>query len=413
MTMPATFRYEALDAQGRSVSGTIDAPSDLAGREMLQSLALSIRRFEPVTPARTSALGADDLATFNEQLAQLAQAGLPVEHGLALLAVDLKKGKLKRAVDAVTADLASGQSLGDAIARQRSTFPPLYANLIDAGVKCNDLAGVLFGLNRHLDLTQRIRSALSRAAAYPTVVLIAILTIAALLSAYVLPQLIEIMGGGNTAMLGYWISRGKQQSIEVPWVTTAALHFGRFAPFVVGAMILVALFSWLGWPLVRATALGRWISDSLLTRLPLVGRPLRYSLIGRWCDVASIGVRAGLDLPAALGTAADAIGSERLRSDTQRLIKAHSAGGAFESAGTLDVLPATVPGAMQLALGTGQLAQTLATLRDMYLRQAHTRAAMIPLTLMPILILLMAILIGGILTAIFVPMLRLLNSMLG
>ncbi len=410
MTIPLTFRYEAIDAHGRSLSGTIDAVSADAGREMLQALSLSVRRFEAVSPTRVSPLGRDDLATFNEQLAQLSRAGLPVEHGLKLLASDMSSGKLKRAVDAVNADLAAGNSLAQAIARQRSAFPPLYANLVDAGVRCNDLPGVLFGLNRHLDITQQIRSALSRATAYPTVILIAILSISALLSAYVLPQLAN-MFDQTQSMNWNWSRRG-QPSPGMPAVTLIALEFGRIAPFLAGAAIAAALFAVVVWPWIRSSSLGLWISDSILTRLPLVGRPLRYSLVGRWCDVASIGVAAGLDLPAALSTASDAIGSTRLHIDTKKLIEAHNAGRSLDVTEPLDLLPSTVPGAMQLSMANQQLAPTLATLRDMYLRQAHTRARMIPLTLLPLLILLMAFMIGGILMALFTPMIRLLNNMM-
>ncbi len=412
MTAPITFRYEALDSNGRSVNGTIDAASEAAGRETLGALALSIRRFEAVPSPRVGPLGADDLAAFNEQLAQLARAGLPVEEGLKLLAADMSSGKLKRAVEAVNAELAQGKSLAEAIARQRSTFPPLYANLVDAGVRCNDLPGVLFGLSRHLDLTQHIRNAISRAVAYPVVVLIAVLCISALLSAYVMPQLLAMFDQRSSMDWSFSWSRRRAAPPGVPMVTVAAYYFGLIAPYLAGGAVGLALLATALWPFVRSTPFGRWVTDQFLTRLPLVGRPLRYGLVGRWCDIASICVGTGLDLPSALRTAADAIGSARLDHDTAQLITAHASGHSFDSVHGLRLLPASIPGAMQLALNTHQLAPTLATLRDMYLRQAQTRARMIPLTLMPILILLMAVLIGGILMAIFMPMLRLLDSML-
>lgn len=413
MNVPITFRYEAVDSQGRSVRGTIDAASEAAGREQLNSLALTVRHFEAAVADRVGPLGTEDLTVFNEQLAQLARAGLPVEEGLRLLALDMSRGKLKRAVDALSADLAQGKSLSEAIARQRSAFPPLYANLVEAGIRCNNLPGVLFGLSRHLDLTRQIRSAITRAVAYPAVVLIAILCISALLSAYVLPQLLAMFDPRATMDWGMSWRRGPAPPPSVPMVTVAAQYFGLVAPFLAGGAVATALLFAALWPLVRSTSFGRWMSDQVLTRLPLVGRPLRYSLVGRWCDVASIGVGSGLDLPTALTTAADAVGSSRLHRDTRTLIETHSAGRGLDSVSKLDLLPTSIPGAMQLALGTQQLAQTLATLRDIYLRQAQTRARMIPMTLMPILILLMAILIGGILMAVFVPILRLLNNLVG
>jgi type IV pilus assembly protein PilC len=271
---------------------------------------------------------------------------------------------------------------------------------------------VLFGLSRHLDLTRQIRNALTRAIAYPAVVLIAILCISALLSAYVMPQLLAMFDPRTTMDWGFSWRRAPAPRPGVPMVTVVAQYFGLIAPYLAGAAVLMALLVATIWPLVRVTTPGRWVSDQVLMRFPLIGRPLRYSLVGRWCDVASIGVHSGLDLPSALTTAADAIGSDRLRRDTERLVEAHSAGRGLDSVQELSVLPASVPGALQLALGANQLAPALATLRDIYLRQAQTRARMIPMTLMPLLILLMAVLIGGILMAIFVPILRLLDAMM-
>ena len=71
---------------------------------------------------------------FNQQLAQLAGAGLPVEQGLRLVAQEMRRGSMRRTIDLVAAELESGKTLPEAVAAHRDKFPPLYSELIDAGI---------------------------------------------------------------------------------------------------------------------------------------------------------------------------------------------------------------------------------------------------------------------------------------
>lgn len=415
--MPAlsTFRYEAISPEGHVVSGTIDAHADADGRDQLQRLGLSLRMFEHVVPIRTTPLNSDDLEAFNDQLAQLARVGLPVEQGLKLLADDMSSGRLKRAVEAVSRDLQQGLTLPQAIDAHRNAFPPLYAEVVEAGIRVNNLPAVLFNLSKHLDLTRRIRGSISRAVAYPTMVLLAIIVVSAFISAYVLPVMVRIFEEKTPSYsMSYLFGRPRGGAPVVPTlpaITRVALVFGHVAPYVaVGGIALVVGASLL-WPLVRSTSVGRWIADALLTRLPLFGPPMRFSMIGRWCDALRIGVLSGLDLPSSIDLAARTVGSSRLRQDTERLISAASSGARLDDVKPLSLLPGAVPAAIGVAMASNALPETLDALSTLYLRQAETRARLIPLVLTPLLVVLLAVVLGGLLAALFSPISRLLQSL--
>ena len=413
-----TFRFEAVAEDGTIARGQLEADDHASARDRLRAMHVSPRLLETVVTQRVSPLGLADVIAFNEQLAQLAQAGLPVEGGLRLVAEDLSAGRLRRAVAAVAADLEAGRSLPEAIDRHSRAFPPLYASVVEAGIAAGSLPAVLFNLGRHLELSRRIRGSLSRALAYPTALLVALVIVSAFLSAYVLPTLSAIgmrpvddfatsLGGMSSG----W--RNGPEPAGTPWITIAALRFGRFAPW--GALLVVVLvLAWtIGWPLVRGTTFGRRVRDEGLTRLPLVGGAVRFDLVGRWCDAARIGVEAGLDLPRALDLAARTVGSRRLERDTRHLIDAHAAGASLGDRGQpLAMLPAAVPATLQLAIASRQLPTTLATLADLYLRQADLRARAIPLVLTPVLLAIIAIVVGGLLTALFLPIVRMINALL-
>jgi type IV pilus assembly protein PilC len=419
MAAKHTFRYEGLAPDGGTVLGTIDAASEAEGRERLRSLTLSIRAFEPITPIRTTPLNADDLAAFNDQLAQLARAGLPVEQGLKLLAGDMSRGRLRRAVEAVSNDLHRGMTLPQAIDAHRRAFPPLYANVVDAGIRTNNLPAVLFNLSKHLDLTRRIRASVSRAVAYPAMVLLAIVIVSAFLSAYVLPTMMAIFEGeGGSKYLTRMVFRPSRWGPApppptVPMITQVALQFGRVSPYIAAVVIAAVLGSMFVWPFMRGTAIGRSLVDCFLSRLPLFGPPLRFSLIGRWCDAMRIGISAGLDLPDSLSLASRTVGSGRLAADAAQLSNAASTGARLDGVGPLSLLPVAVPAAIEIGVRSGTLSETLDALATLYLRQAESRAKLIPLVLTPLLVFILAVVLGALMTALFSPLTQLLKALTG
>ncbi len=77
---------------------------------------------------------------------------MPVEQGLRLIAQDMRSGRLSATVRTIVAELESGRTLSEAFDRHRAQFPPLYARLVEAGIKSNNLSGILFNLGEHLEL---------------------------------------------------------------------------------------------------------------------------------------------------------------------------------------------------------------------------------------------------------------------
>src|ERR1700721_2329728 len=96
------FAYRALTREGQKIPGIIDAPT-------------------------------------GEEAPHLPRAGLAGEQGLRLIAGEMSRGSIKRTLEQVAAELESGQSLPQAIERHHSQFPPLYANLEDAGIRAGSL----------------------------------------------------------------------------------------------------------------------------------------------------------------------------------------------------------------------------------------------------------------------------------
>lgn len=409
---PMPYAYEAHAPDGQAFRGSLDASDLEDAQRRLRSLGLRVTKIEPAQrPPRPARLGADEFHAFNQQLAHLAQSGLPIEQGLRLIAQDMRSGRMADSVRAVADELERGVPLEQAFSRHAGRFPTLYGRLVEAGVKSNNLAAVLLNLGRHLELVARMRASLWRTVSYPLMVFLALLVVLAFISRFVLPQF-ELMFSEMNFVVYRWdrfTATMTRTDLGLPITTQVLLVAGRAIPYVLlGTLLLIGGLLVL-WAMLRASGTDRLVIDNVVLRLPLVGPVLRRSLVARWLDAVGIGVAANLDLPGAIELAGDAVRSPRLRHDGEQLIEALSAGRSVENTGPLSLLPATVPATLALASQQADLPPALQSLARLYEQQAELRLGRIPLILTPLLLLLVALSIGLVIGGLMHPLVRMLQ----
>ena len=396
-----SFAYQAQTVEGQTVAGTIDAPSVEQAQRLLQNLRLRVLQIAPAEARRprTKRLNGEDFLTFNQQLTHLTTAGLPVEHGLRLIAQDMRTGRLRATVQEVATELERGTPLDQAFEKHQKNFPPLYARLIAAGVAASNLPGMLLSLGRHMELVYRLRATLWRVFAYPIMILVGLGIVLLFLTVAIIPQFEAIFRDFGT---------------KLPSLTLFLLDSAEWIPWVLLAIPIVVIVIAMLWQVSRFTGHDRAMVDWLILPLPLIGPVLKRNLIARWCDAVRLGVDAGLDLPRAVELAGEAVASPRLKRDGDEMVGAMNAGKMPDAIiGSTRLLPATVPAAIALGMQNNDLPRTLTTLSDMYQQQAETRLNLLPGLLTPVLIMLMALLIGLVILGLFLPFISLIQSISG
>jgi type II secretory pathway component PulF len=419
-----TFAYQAQTFDGKPMIGTLDAPHLDAAMHQLHSIGLRVMEIEPVTKpsipkART--LRGDDFLAFNEQLAHLASAGMPIEQGLRLMAQDLKKGRLADTIRALAEEVDRGVPLEQAIQKHQTSFPPLYAKLVEAGARTGDLGTMLLSLGKHVETVQRLRRTLWRSVSYPLMVTIALAVVLLFLSLFVFPQFAQtytVFGYGKPppSPMMWWTRSAPPPApptLPLPPVTKALFVFGQVMPFVIGALLIFLIVWPAVWWVMRRTGADGAFTDRVLLRLPLIGRALRLNLLARWCDALRLAVVAGMDLPGAIKLAADTVHSPALQHDSHELISAMERGLPLEAANATAILPAVVPPMIELASRSADLPAAMETLSNMYQQQAEIRIRAIPMVLTPLLMFIVALLLGFVLTGLTMPMVRLLRYLSG
>ena len=316
----------------------------------------------------------------------------------------MRSGRLAATVRQVADELEAGRSLSEAFDRHANRFPPLYGRLVAAGVSAGDLSGVLLNMGRHLAMVSRLRATFARALTYPIVVAACLLAVVLFLGLSVFPKF-EVMFN--------------EFKVDLPAVTNAGIAVSHallwLTPTVAVLAVVGAVVSAFVWRSMDGVARQRAV-EAVFLPMPLVGPAVKRNLLARWCDAVGLGVTAGLDLPAAIGLATDAVGSPALARDGAVLVDALRAGRPVDDPAVtadLRLLPPTVPTVLALAGEGHDLPSGLKTLSDLFQQQAELRVAMIPTILTPILVTVAAALIGMVVLSLFAPLFSLVSAVSG
>jgi type II secretory pathway component PulF len=244
--------------------------------------------------APSAVAASDELALFHRTLAEFCRAEVPLPRAFAALQGDLRRGKFRDAVAALSADVEEGVPLGEAYARRKGAFPPLYRALVEAGIVSGDLPGVLEEIARHASRRAELLGRLRRALAYPLVA-----------GAFVL-----VLGGALVFLAGPTLF-GLSEAMELP----------SPLPYAAGALAALALgmLAALVFGFVRPV-------DGVGFRFPAVGRIRLYGARSSLAATLALLLRRGVPLPTALALAQEACDDRRLAGRLQLASEGAAAG---------------------------------------------------------------------------------------
>jgi general secretion pathway protein F len=210
-----TFDYRALDAQGRSCKGRLEADGPRHARQLLRERGVWPRVLIEVPvdsgtgkQPRGAGLSAADLALLTLQLATLVQAGLPLEEALEAVAKQSSKRKVAGLLSAVRSRVMEGHALASALGKFPRAFPELFRATVAAGERSGHLGHVLEQLAAYTQARQASRQKIQMALVYPLILMLASAAIVGFLLGYVVPDVVKI-----------FVDSGQ----PLPWLTQALI----------------------------------------------------------------------------------------------------------------------------------------------------------------------------------------------
>ncbi len=288
------YVYTARDSQGRQIPGEVEAAGQ---EEALAKLAAQGLQADPAAlreiPAWVAAsprLSAEEAAELAGQMAQMAQAGLPLASGLRAMAEESESRRLAEVLRGIAARLDEGGTLEAAIAQQGARIPEPIRSLILAGARSGRLSIVLEELVAREQRRKNIRQQLRLTLAYPAFLLGLVVALYALASFWVVPQFGQVFADFNTTL---------------PSLTRTVLW--TFSP--TGALIALigtALLVGLGMLCYGLRSQEVW-AQKVLYAVPVVGPAWRFHGLTDLGTLMALLVEQEVPLPQALRVAADAL----------------------------------------------------------------------------------------------------------
>lgn len=398
--MPA-YTFEALQADGKSRQGVIEADSARAARALLREQALVPLTVEPVTTGGSvltrplggaRAFNASQLAIWTRQLAGLIGAGLPLERALTALVDEAEHERQRHLLAALRAEVNAGAPLARAMAQHPRDFSPVYTAVIAAGEQGGHLGLVLERLADDLEERQTLKAKLIGAALYPAIVTVVAIVIVVFLVSYVVPQVASVFAGSKQAL---------------PTLTVLMMALSQFVRAWGGWLLLALGLIAVGARLALQNDGLRQKFDAAWLRLPLIGRLARGYNAARFGATLAMLAGAGVPILRALQAAGETLHNRAMRADAEDALVMVREGAPLAAA--LAQKP-RFPGllAMFARMGeqTGQLPAMLQRASVQLSAEVQRRALQLATVLEPLLIVVMGGVVMLIVLSVLLPIIQ-------
>jgi len=404
----AKFKYSAIDGNGKSVSGKIDAPNEAQARAKLvaQRLIVSTISEEGFSLGKKSSkksagynkkISGEQLMIFTRQLATLLQAGLPLLRAMQILSDQEKNPVFKTALLNISENIQGGNSLSDALSQYPRMFDRLYINMIRAGEAGGVIDTVLDRLAMFQEKAMKIRKKVKSAMVYPTVVVSVAFVIVWVLLTFVVPsfqKMITSQGGTMPPLTQFVMDLGNALSNH--WFLTIVL---------VAAVIFGIRF-------LFRNAKTKAAIDRVVFKLPKIGAFVKIVTVSRFARTFGTLMASGVPILQAMTITRDTLDNVVLREALDRVHDRVRDGDTLaQPLEQSKVFPPMVCSMVQVGEETGQLPEMLNRVADNYDEEVDNAVGALTSIIEPLLIVFLAIVVGTIVIAMFMPIITIIQKM--
>ncbi|PIT71922.1 type II secretion system inner membrane protein GspF [Limnohabitans sp. B9-3] len=400
--MPA-YAFEALDPQGQTRRGVLEADSARTARSQLRAQDLVPLKVEPVQRSQNTGMNTviweskvfsrTALTVWTRQLAGLVAAGLPLERALSALSDEAETPRQRDLVSALRTEVNAGAPFAKALAQHPREFSNIYVAVIGAGEQSGHLGLVLERLADDQQEQQNLRGKLLAAGLYPAIVCVVALAIVLFLLAFVVPQVAQVFGSNQQ---------------KLPFLTSFMLGLSELVQtFWLWGLLLLATGVIAARTALKQPALRRSF-DAAWLQLPVIGRLARGYNAARFASTLAMLATAGVPILKALQAAADTLSNTALRHDAQEALVLVREGAPLASAlAQKERFPRLLVMFSRLGEQTGTLPTMLQRAAQQLSEEVQRRAMQLATILEPLLIVAMGGMVMLIVLAVMLPIIQL------
>lgn len=301
----ANYIYQAIDENGKTVSGVIEAESsDVVNSQLSARGLMPSKIIEEKISGRESIFSkiayfgavvkVADLILFTKQFRSMLHAGVPILRLLQVLESQTENKVLKSAITKIIQDIRQGSSLADALEKFPKIFSPLYCSMIRAGEISGSVSDVLERLIYIIEHETKVKSDIKSALRYPKIVFIALSLAFFILLTFVVPVFANMFA---------------KAGLILPWPTKVAMFMyyilKNYWYLIIGGGVII----FFGLTTYFKTDKGRLVKDSLLLEIPIIGPLFRKSAMSRFASIFAILQTSGVPIMQSLTILSESIGN--------------------------------------------------------------------------------------------------------
>ena len=339
------------------------------------------------------------LMIFTRQLATLIDAGLPLLRALTVLAKQERDKVLQKTIANLSDAVQGGSTFSEGLSQHPKIFNDLYVNMVRAGELGGVLELVLTRLAEFQEKAQKIKNKVVAAMVYPIIVLFLALAIMAFLLVFIVPKFEQIFKD----MLG---------DKPLPTITLFVIGVSNAIKNHWGIILFVIFTLVIGMKMLSRTERGRIAIDRFKLRVPLFGDLLRKTAISRFSRTLGTLVTSGVPILQALNITRETAGNTVIASaitqvhdsvkEGESIVLPLEASGAF---------PPMVISMIDVGEETGQLPEMLLKIAEVYDDEVDNAVAGLTSMLEPIMIVFLAVVVGTIVIALFMPLISIISGL--
>ncbi len=396
----AQYNYKAMDKSGKAKKGSIEAINLDKAKEKLKSEGLIVQDIKEQGVGKKSGGGKKvkdkDLAVFCKQFSAVLNAGVTIISALEMMSEQLDNKTLQRALQEAQAYVQKGGTLADAFKLNPKVFPPIMVNMTAAGEMSGNLEVCFDRLTTHFETANALKSKVKGAVTYPIVILIVVAAVVTVLLVGVIPQFAEMFD---------------ELGSELPAATQMLVNFSDFLQHKWYIVVIVVAAVVFGLKAFGKTEAGSLLYAKIGIKAPLFGNLTVKSAAATFSRTMATLMASGISLIDAVEQVAKMINNRIIR-EALLDAKTQIAKGVPLSKPLRDcgLFPPMLPQMTKIGEETGNIEDMMDKVADYYEMEVSDATDALTAAMEPMIIVIMGVVVGGIVMAIYSPMLSMYDA---
>jgi type IV pilus assembly protein PilC len=397
------YKYQGTSRAGASVSGVMTAAnkSELATllkRQQITATKMTEKGKEFNMPTFGGSVKAKELAIFTRQFSVMIDAGLPLVQCLEILASQQENKFFQKVLTNTRSQVEGGATLSAAMRGSPKVFDALYVNMVEAGETGGILDTILQRLSTYIEKNVKLQRAVKSALVYPVGVLTVAGGVITLLLWKVVPIFATLFAG-----LG----------VDLPLPTKIVIALSNFVGSIFGLLILVAIAGAVfGIKVWYGTPQGRFILDTIVLKLPVLGILMRKIAVARFTRTLGTLISSGVPILEGLDITAKTAGNAVVERALQQVRKSLEEGKSLtEPLREAEVFPGMVTQMIAVGEQTGAMDAMLQKIADFYEEEVDAAVKDLLTALEPIMIVFLGVVVGGVVISMYLPLFSLIGKL--